>query len=370
MSPATPPACSQGATAAGPVSAPVPPGAAPIGGLLDERNVLDYLAERGLVDRATGRAVELAGGVSNAVLAVSDARRRLVVKQALPSLRVASRWDVPTERALTEAEALRYLAAATPGLVPELVDVDLERHILVMERAPADWSDWKSRLLSRRATEFDVSIAARLGAVLASWQVASQPPATLPERVESGQEAFDQLRVDPYFRATAQRVPGVAALLNRLIEQTSPARHCLVHGDFSAKNVLCAPAGDLWVIDFEVAHRGHRGFDPAFLLSHLVMKWVHLAASRPGLQRCLDAFAEHYLGGLPGHRPEDLWPEIIAFLGALLLARVAGKSPAEYLTAEDQEAVWQIGDSLLRSGLDDPGSNMLTVSNALSRCGS
>jgi aminoglycoside phosphotransferase (APT) family kinase protein len=349
------------------VSASAPPAAAPIGGLLDERSVVDYLAGRGLLDRATGRAVELAGGVSNAVLAVSDARRSLVVKQALPSLRVASRWDVPTERALTEAEALRYLAAATPGLVPELVDVDLDRHILVTERAPAGWSDWKSQLMSRPATEVDVTIAARLGAVLASWQLTSRPPATLPERVESGQEAFVQLRVDPYFRATAQRVPGVAALLNRLIERTSPARHCLVHGDFSAKNVLCGPSGDLWVIDFEVTHRGHRGFDPAFLLSHLVMKWVYLPASRPTLQQCVKAFVESYLGGLPGHRPEEPWPETIAFLGALLLARVAGKSPVEYLTNEDQETVWQIGHGLLRSGLDDPGSNVATIGRALRR---
>ena len=70
------------------------------------------------------RVEELGGGVSNVVLAVSWEDKRVVVKQALPRLRVEDEWLAKRERAVNEARALQLAARITPGRVPALLDVD------------------------------------------------------------------------------------------------------------------------------------------------------------------------------------------------------------------------------------------------------
>jgi 5-methylthioribose kinase len=90
----------------------------------------------------------------------------MVVKQALPRLRVADEWWAPRERALAEADALDLVSRITPGNVPQVLDRDPDRCALVVERAPCEWEDWKSLLL---AGTIDPNVGARLGSMLARW---------------------------------------------------------------------------------------------------------------------------------------------------------------------------------------------------------
>ena len=90
-------------------------------------------------------------------------------------------------------------------------------------------------------------------------------------------------------------------------------------GDWSPKNLLVYPDSVL-ALDFEVAHCGDPAFDVAFLLSHLVMKSVHLPQHQLQLRQAADAFLAGY-----GAIPPDA--HVTAELGCLLLARVDGKSP-------------------------------------------
>ena len=57
-----------------------------VDGLLDERSVVSYVQDRGLLSGSAATATVLRGGVSNVVLAVEDGRRRVVVKQSLGRL--------------------------------------------------------------------------------------------------------------------------------------------------------------------------------------------------------------------------------------------------------------------------------------------
>ena len=80
--------------------------------------VAEYLAARGVVSNPGDLTVEeLAGGGSGTVLAVRGPGVALVVKQALPKLRVAEEWIAPARRTDTEAAALR-LAATPPDPAP------------------------------------------------------------------------------------------------------------------------------------------------------------------------------------------------------------------------------------------------------------
>jgi 5-methylthioribose kinase len=104
---------------------------------------------------------------------------------------------------------------------------------------------------------------------------------------------------------------------------------CLVHGDFSPKNVLVGPDG-LWVLDFEVAHFGDPVFDPAFMLNHLMLKAIHRPDDAASYRACAEAFVASYEDGLPWELQLDP-PALAGHIGCLMLARVDGKSPAEYL---------------------------------------
>ena len=96
--------------------------------LLDESTVVEYLRSRKIFSAGAKVDVEvLRGGVSNVVLAVSGEGKKLVLKQALPELKVASKWSVEQRRALVEARAIEVFHELTPLHVPKLYDVDPDR---------------------------------------------------------------------------------------------------------------------------------------------------------------------------------------------------------------------------------------------------
>jgi 5-methylthioribose kinase len=269
----------------------------------------------------------LGGGVSNTVLLVETTGRRFVLKQSLGKLSVKADWFSDRRRIFRESAALTWAGRhLPPGSVPEVLFEDQENWLFAMTAAPVAAQDWKSLLM---LGEVEQTVAATIGRLLgamvrASWRDRES------ERVFGDQTVFDQLRIDPYYRATASRHPELKPYFDRLISDSGARRVSLVHGDWSPKNFLIN-ARDVMAIDFEVTHFGDPSFDPAFLLNHLLLKCFH---SPQWMERYVLAalvFWESFRIGLP---PECTWMEqaMLQHLGCLLLARVDGKSPAEYLT--------------------------------------
>jgi len=322
--------------------------------LLDQQSVGDYLLSRGIGQAPYTDAETLAGGVSNIVVRVKTGGRHLVVKQSLETLAVADRWTAPTSRVITEAKVMALLGSVTPGRVPDIIDQDDARHTIVMRSAPDGWTDWKSELMRGSV---DQEVARTLGGILATWhQVTTQPSEVLDPGFDEYQ-AFEALRVDPYFCTAALRVPDVSPALTSVVHDMASRRSCLVHGDFSPKNVLVGPgappaadpgaaAPRLWVIDFEVAHRGDPAFDVAFMCTHLLMKSCALADSTEKLDAAREAFITAYATAHAG--PDLDWTHLSRLIGALLVARIKGKSPAGYLHGRARQLVWGLGLSLLR----------------------
>lgn len=309
--------------------------------LLQPATVEAYLAGRGVFP-ATAPVVDvLSGGVSNIVLGVSADGTDVVVKQALPRLRVADEWLAPTERVLAEAAALDVAGEMTPDAVPAVLSRDPDAHAIVIRRAPASWSDWKTLLLSGTV---EPAVAGRLGEILARWHSATRTR-PLPACLER-QDAFEALRIDPYHRTVARRDPDLAPRILGIVDASARRRLCLAHGDFSPKNVLVGPAGALWIIDMEVAHRGDPDFDLAFMLTHLLLKSIHRPAGAPSYDAC----ATRFWGTYADHVDPALAVTAAGVsdqAACLLLARVRGKSPAEYLTEDGRASAWALGTSLL-----------------------
>ncbi len=309
--------------------------------ILSAETVGEYLVARNVFPSLDGmRVEELGGGVSNVVLAVSRDAVRVVVKQALPRLRVPDEWLAKRERAINEGQALRLADMLVPNAVPGLIDIDHDRCALTITAVPDGSTTWKSRLL---AGDADPSVAARLGEVLAALHRGTFQD----EQVASAfgdLEAFDQLRVDPYYRTVARRRPELAEAIDAFAARMCATHLCLVHGDYSPKNVLVG--GDLWVIDFEVSHFGDPVFDVAFMLNHLLLKRIHVRASRSALEECARRFWEAYRIAVP----EELAPDmqyVLGHVGCLMVARVDGKSPAEYLSPDERDISRALGSRLL-----------------------
>ena len=313
---------------------------------LTPETVAEYMRDRGVVERSVVDVTPLGGGVSNAVLRVETEEMCVVCKQPYPNLEVADDWPADVGRVHNEARATEAYAAiiAQAGLenvsVPRVVFEDREAHVVGIECVPAGATNWKSALL---AGQVDLEVAHSLGELLGAVHRLAAEDGALRETF-ADPTPFDQLRLEPYHRAVARRHPDLASEIRTEIDRLESSRQTLVHGDYSPKNVLVeADRGRIWVLDFEVAHWGDPAFDVAFMCNHLLLKSLHTPAAGPAYVEAIETFRRAYAGETPWNHER----ETVAELGVLLLARVDGKSPVEYLDETTEAAVRSLGRTIV-----------------------
>jgi aminoglycoside phosphotransferase (APT) family kinase protein len=290
------------------------------------------------------RGVPLAGGVSSDIWRIELPEGPVCVKRALAKLRVAADWQAPVVRNLYEARWMRRAGRAVPGAAPALLGQDEETGTLAMSFLPAaDYPLWKTRLRDGHA---DPAFAARVGEVLAHIHAATAADPIVAAEFPTD-DIFEAIRLEPYLLATARVHPDLAAALQALAETTQRTKRALVHGDASPKNILCGPDGPVF-LDAECAWWGDPAFDLGFCLNHLLLKCLWTPAARDGFLGCFDALAAAYLQGVAWEDPVGLQARTAALLPGLLLARVDGKSPVEYITRDaDRDAVRRAARALL-----------------------
>jgi aminoglycoside phosphotransferase (APT) family kinase protein len=278
----------------------------------------------------------LAGGVSSEIVRADTARGALCVKRALAKLKVAADWSAPLERNAAEVAWMRLASTLVPGCVPAILGEDNEGRAFAMTfLEPSDYSLWKDDLLGGVA---NVEIARAVGKTLAAIHRATADSEELA-RTFSTDANFFALRLEPYFLASAVANPDCANALRRLSDETAATRRALVHGDISPKNILVGPAGPVF-LDAECAWYGDPAFDVAFCLTHLLLKCLRRPDATPRFLACFDALNDAYFAGVTWEDLARLEARAARLLPALLLARVDGKSPVEYLkTMEDREKV-------------------------------
>ena len=297
----------------------------------------------------------LAGGVSSRIARVDTRRGSLCVKQALPELRVATHWSAPLERSYAEIDWIRQVGGWLPGSVPAILGEDRESHSFAMSwLEPSLHPVWKSQLRDGIARPtFAVEVAIQLAAIHA----ASANDDGLAQTF-ANDENFSQLRLDPYFGAVARAHGDCAPMLQQLIDDTANNKRALVHGDISPKNVLAGPSGPVF-LDAECACYGEPAFDVAFCLCHLLAKCLWRPESTADFLACFDAFVDAYLAGVRWEEPAALEARVARLLAAILLARVDGKSPLEYLDERGKDVQRQFALARVRS----PVSRLAAIRN-------
>jgi len=297
----------------------------------DPAQLLRYLRQNDRIDASDRpRFTALKGGVSNRTVGVQfDHKPDWVMKQALSKLRVQVDWFSAPERIQREAAGLSCLSKLITGHVPELVFLDEGHHILAMSAIPHPHENWKTLLLGG---ETRVELAREFGRLLAKIHNAALVD---PQIGSAFAEVrfFEELRLEPYYAYTATQVPRARAFLEDLINDTRKRRFALAHGDYSPKNVLINQ-GKLVILDFEVIHFGDPAFDIGFSMTHFLSKAHFLRAHR---RRFIEMAAEYwraYAADLDAGLAKEMGSPAVAHSLACLLARVAGRSPLEYLDAD------------------------------------
>jgi hypothetical protein len=344
---------------------------------LSEQTAPNYLRQNNRASNAELLIQSLSGGVANIVLKVfdtgagplvgSDPRSLddirgglpdprshqgacFVLKQPLGKFKTQAEWLVDIDRAKVERDSMILLAGLLPRhSVPDVLWFDEQNYILAISCAPVGSVIWKKALMEGEAST-DAAINA--GMLLAMMHSSTHNDPAVKARY-GDHKFFIQQRIDPYFTHTAAAHPEHAPLIKSLAGKLLAHQLCLIHGDFSPKNIFLVPeespgsalseisnlksehpvpaSAKLLLLDFEVAFFGHPAFDVSTLINHFLLKgFFHRTRWRP-FMLLTDNFWQTY--------KNTAAPELVRatdaigghLLGALLMARIDGKSPAEYL---------------------------------------
>ncbi len=246
-------------------------------------------------DPSAWRVREVGDGNLNLVFIVDGDKGSVIVKQALPYVRlVGESWPLPLKRSFFEYHTLARQAARAPGQVPEIFHFDEQQALIVMEflsphvilrRALID-----GRMLPRIADDLALFMARTLfrGSDL-SMQTRERKAdlALFADNVELCDITENLVFSDPYFDAemnshTSPQLDGLVAQLRadrdlkvaaqRMKHIFAARAETLVHGDLHTGSIMVTET-DTRVIDPEFAYYGPMAFDVGMLFANFWMSY-------------------------------------------------------------------------------------------------
>ena len=310
----------------------------------------DLLAELGLIEAGVPLSVEpLSGGVASDIAKVtvgqagSSDQKRYCVKFALAKLRVNADWFAPVTRSFAEYQWLKTAAQISPDTAIQLYGHSARHNGFVMSYLEGDKTClFKSELLAGNGY---AEQAEAVGRLLGRIHAASAKP-DFDRSAFDNRDDFHAIRIEPYLVHTARLYPSHQALFHQVADQLYRCEQVLIHGDVSPKNILFQKSRP-YLLDAECATMGDASFDVCFCLNHFILKAVHV----PG---CLAPYLSFCFRFWAAYRDFVAWEEVAALEGRILkllpmmmLARVDGKSPVEYLSDPEQAHIRQVALNLL-----------------------
>ena len=242
---------------------------------------------------------EVGDGNLNLVYTVSSDSGNIIIKQALPYVRlVGDSWPLPLSRSFYEHEVLVRQAKRDPGSVPVIYYFDKEQALIAMEML-------LPHIILRKkliAGEYINGLAQRLGAFCArnafrgsdlSLQTADKKSDTAMFQGNLALMAITESLVftEPYFEAEMNHhtdgLDPIVKILRSDVKMKSEAQKMLMkftsntetlcHGDLHSGSVMCTD-NETKGIDTEFGFYGPMGFDIGMLISNYLMAYF----SQPG----------------------------------------------------------------------------------------
>ena len=245
------------------------------------------------------QAEERGDGNLNLVFIVSGLRGQVVVKQALPYVRmVGDSWPLALSRAHFEQAALRRQCEFVPALVPAVYAVDSTMALTVMEYLTPHVVLRKGFVAGIRYPHVGEHLGQFLAGTLFGSSDLNLSADEKKRRVAefAGNTAMCKITEDlifdePYFEAPLNRhtAPGLNAcalefrrdIELKLAVQAMKWRflnhaECLLHGDLHTGSVMVS-GSNTRVIDPEFAFYGPMGFDLGLLFANFMMAYLSQA---------------------------------------------------------------------------------------------
>ncbi|MEM6386394.1 MAG: aminoglycoside phosphotransferase family protein [Pseudomonadota bacterium] len=303
--------------------------------------------------------VPLTGGVASDIAVVDLGTRRICMKFALPKLKVDAIWQAPVHRSAAEYAWLEVAAKVIPESAIRLFGYSATFHGFAAEFIEGkDVYLWKDNLLREAPAQNEAAfVAACLGRIHGASAQTSFNSTPFRNR-----DDFHALRIEPYLVHTRKAHPTLHDQIAPMETMLYEADRILVHGDVSPKNILFRKGGPI-LLDAECATMGDACFDPSFCLNHLVLKAIHLPTSRERLLADVTAFWQAYAAHVTWEDLPALEARVCALLPVLMLARVDGKSPVEYLSESERQTVREVAFPLIAA----PVTRIEAFTNRLSQ---
>jgi len=255
---------------------------------------IDAIVSRLGADTSNWKSTEVGDGNLNLVFIVKSATGSVIVKQALPYVRlVGDSWPLPLKRSFFEYHALIRQEARDPGTVPEVYYFDEVQAIIVMEFL-APHTILRNRLmagtkvngLARTLGLFCARTLFRGSDLSMDTKKRKADVALFIENVELCDITETLIFSDPYFNAERNHhTPQLDSIVKQLRNDTDlkveahhlKAKFCnnaetMLHGDFHTGSVMVTD-NDTKIIDPEFALYGPMGFDIGMLLGNFWMAY-------------------------------------------------------------------------------------------------
>jgi aminoglycoside phosphotransferase (APT) family kinase protein len=304
-----------------------------------DRRCIALLTELGLAGRGEIHAIEpLTGGVASDIAKVVLGNEVYCIKFARAKLKVAEDWQAPIHRSRAEYAWLKVADSVDPGVAPRLFGCSDNLHGFAMEYIEGDGVFlWKAALLAGQKPEGE---AGRVADLLGRIHARSSRP-EFDRSPFDNRDDFEALRLEPYLRFTATRHPEIGERLTDCADLLYQSGAVLVHGDVSPKNIIFR-GGSSVLLDAECATMGDASFDVAFCMNHLILKAAHLPHMRTAYLSASREFWDVYQGHVTWEDSAALGERVSRLIPMLMLARVDGKSPVEYLAPAVADTVRKI----------------------------
>ncbi len=324
----------------------------------------NLIEELGLGRKEDIQAIDpLSGGVSSNIVRVTVGGKTFCLKCAIEKLKVEQDWQAPPHRNTAEYAWLEVASRVNPTGSVKLLGKSNKEPCYAMEYMEGGGIYlWKTRLLAGMVATTE---AKRVGESIGRFH-SSSTRREFSNLAFDNRDDFHQLRLDPYLIFTASRHPQLADVLLQQAERLYEADSVLIHGDVSPKNILFRN-GHPVVLDAECATMGDPGFDVAFCLNHLMLKAAHLPAIRRKIFKSAILLWDAYASRVDWEDADQLQIRVCDLLPMLMLARIDGKSPVEYLSENSRERVRDISIQMIKKRSTDLRSLFGYISSELER---
>ncbi|MGD1823484.1 MAG: phosphotransferase [Pleomorphochaeta sp.] len=313
--------------------------------------LVSYLKEKDIITNEMDYDLKYcAGGVSGTVAFLSLKDKDLIIKQALSKLKVKEDWLCDPSRMYVEQLSNKIYHDIAPDSVPEVLFYDEENYIYGRIAAPDHCRMWKEDLMDNI---LDFLVAKQsIEALVKVHNTCNNDKYVAKEFADK--KVFYDLRISPYIEFTVEKHPEYKRIATFLSKELMEQSITLVHGDYSPKNIMCDQR-KIFILDFEVAHYGNPVFDLAFFANHFVLKSIKFDNKNEAYLNMLDYMLDIYFKESNYENKDCVLSYFVKLLGMLMLARVDGKSPVEYLVDDEdkKQLVRDIAASLMTSNITD-----------------